>query len=190
MKSQVDAANPVQHVNILRYLLADDGTFPNNALLPLLVYRKVFNSQDSIDENLIKEIFESNGWVNSWKDGVYNYHHYHSTAHEVLAIMKGNARLQFGGPSGVSVFMEQGDVVIIPAGVAHKNIGDDNEFVCIGAYPEGLEYDMNYGKDGERPKADEHIKQVPLPETDPVYGTDGPLIRNWVSQPDQIHDTL
>lgn len=190
MKSQIDTANAVQHINILRYLLADDGTFPNNALLPLLVYRKVFNPSGSTDENTMKEIFESNGWVNSWKDGVYGYHHYHSTAHEVLGIIKGSARLQFGGPSGVSVFLERGDVVIIPAGVAHKNIGDDIDFECVGAYPEGQEYDMNYGKESERPEADENIRQLSFPETDPVYGADGPLIKNWTSQPDQIHDTL
>lgn len=190
MKSQVDVASAVQHINILRYLLADDGTFPNNALLPLLVYRGVFNSPDSTNENTVKEMFESNGWVNSWKDSVYDYHHYHSTTHEVLGIIKGSARLQFGGPTGVSVFLEKGDVVIIPAGVAHKNIGNDNDFVCIGAYPDGHDFDMNYGKEGERPKADERIRELPIPETDPVYGTDGPLIKNWISQPDQIHDTL
>lgn len=182
--------NAVQHINILRYLLPDDGVFPNNSLLPLLVYRKVFQLSATEQESAIKEIFESNSWNKAWTDGVYNYHHYHSTSHEVLAIIKGSARIQFGGPSGVSVFLERGDMVIIPAGVAHKNIGDDNDFTCIGAYPDGTDYDIKLGKEDERPGADENIKQVPLPPTDPVYGADGPLVKNWIAEPDKISEML
>jgi uncharacterized protein YjlB len=182
--------NLVQQINILRYLLPDDGVFPNSPILPLLVYRKAFNIQHAKDEKNVISILENNSWVNSWKGSVYNYHHYHSTAHEVLAIVQGNARIQFGGPSGVSVFLEKGDMVIIPAGVAHKNLGDEQEFVCIGAYPDGQNYDMNYGKEGERPGTDENIRQVPLPETDPAYGAEGPLVKNWIAEPDKISELL
>jgi uncharacterized protein YjlB len=181
MKSLDEAIGAVQHINIIRHLLPDDGTFPNNALLPLMVYRGVFHLPGTEKGKTVEEIFESNGWTNAWRDGVYDYHHYHSTAHEVLGVIHGSARIQFGGPSGISLLLEQGDVVIIPAGVAHKNIGDNIDFVCIGAYPEGQQYDMNYGKEGERPKADENIKNLALPDTDPVYGINGPLLRNWGS---------
>jgi uncharacterized protein YjlB len=176
MKTLDHSIAAIQQVNILRHNLRDDGTFPNNGLLPLLVFKSVLLTSDG---KIVKEIFETNGWENSWEDGIYDYDHYHSTAHEVLAVIKGSARIQFGGPSGISLPVEQGDVILIPAGVAHKCLEADQEFTVVGAYPEGQEYDIMKGKDGERPLADENIKNVPLPLADPVYGIDGPVLKNW-----------
>ena len=87
--------------------------------------------------------------------------------------------MQFGGPSGITQKLHGGDVVIIPAGVAHKNLGASGDFGVTGAYPSGQRWDMCYGKPGERPRVDENIARVPLPETDPVYGADGPLLARW-----------
>jgi uncharacterized protein YjlB len=176
MKSLDDLTTPVQQLNIIRYRLQDDGTFPNNPALPLLIYQQCLSTADG-DE--IEELFESNGWTNAWKDGILDYHHYHSTAHEVLAVFKGEARLQFGGPAGPALSVSKGDVIVIPAGVAHKCIEHENDFTVVGAYPEGQQYDMMKGNAGERPAAEKRIKEVPLPYTDPVYGFDGPLIKNW-----------
>ena len=74
---------------------------------------------------------------------------------------------------------EAGDVIIIPAGVSHKNLDQSPDFRCVGAYPKGQSPDMKYGNPTERPDADERIKKVPLPKTDPVFGKAGPLIRLW-----------
>jgi uncharacterized protein YjlB len=189
-KSLVDATGAVQHINIIRHLLPDDGTFPNNGLLPLLVYRNALHLTSRENADTVTAIFESNSWINAWVDGIFDYHHYHSTAHEVLGVIKGSARIQFGGPSGVSLQLEPGDVVIIPAGIAHKNIGGDDDFQCVGAYPEGQQYDMNYGRTEERPKADENIKKLPIPETDPLYGTNGPLVKNWQSDATILPEVL
>jgi uncharacterized protein YjlB len=185
MKSLTDALQPIQKLNILRHILTDDGTFPNNGLLPLLVYREAFPSLDHGGMGTIKEILETNSWRDSWVDGIYDYHHYHSTAHEVLVVLTGSARVQFGGSNGITLALEKGDVVVIPAGVAHKKINETDGFSCLGAYPEGQQYDMNYGKKGERPETDENIKNVPLPESDPLYGNDGPLVKNWFTEMDQ-----
>jgi uncharacterized protein YjlB len=96
-----------------------------------------------------------------------------------LGIYKGKATVQFGGPGGYIVDVSTGDVVIIPAGIAHKNLGSSSDFVCVGGYPIGQDYDMNYGKDGERPGTDNRIKQVGFPQADPVFGTSGGLIEYW-----------
>jgi len=64
----------------------------------------------------------------------------------VLGVCKGEPLLQLGGENGISLFIQQGDVLIIPAGVAHKNLGKENDLICVGAYPDGRDYDMNYGK--------------------------------------------
>jgi len=181
MKSLATTIQSIQNVNILRPLFPENGNFPNNGLLPLLIYKgAVHVGEDETD--MVKEILESNGWTNAWVDGVYDYHHYHSTAHEVLVVVKGTARVQFGGPNGTTFALENGDVIIIPAGVAHKKVEDADGFTCVGAYPLGQQYDMNYGKKGERPRVDEDIRKVPLPEIDPVYGAGGPLSKNWFSQ--------
>jgi uncharacterized protein YjlB len=177
MKSVDDLTATIQQINIIRHFLSDDGRFPNNARLPLLVLQNALLTSDG---NAVEEIFESNGWVNAWQNGIYDFHHYHSKAHEVLGVIKGTARVQFGGPNGVAVSMNPGDVVIIPAGVAHKFIEGEDDFTVVGAYPEGQLYDVMYGKDGERPAADENIRALSLPASDPVYGTDGPLIKSWL----------
>jgi uncharacterized protein YjlB len=184
MKSLVDDLAPIQNLNIARHMLAEDDGFPNNGRLPLLLYREAVLIRGN-DIATIKEILETNSWTDCWVDGIYDYHHYHSTAHEVLIALSGSARIQFGGPNGISLTFETGDVVIIPAGVAHKKIDDADGFTCLGAYPSGQRYDMNYGKAGERPQADENIRKVSLPENDPLYGNDGPLIKNWFGEADQ-----
>ena|SRR5688572_13598086 len=189
MKSLLETVQPIQKLNIVRHILTADDAFPNNGLLPLLLYRQAFSIAEN-ETDTIKEIFATNRWTNSWVNGIYDYHHYHSTAHEVLVALRGSARVQFGGPNGVTLTFEKGDVVIIPAGVAHKKIDDADGFTCFGAYPEGQQYDMNYGKPGERPTADENIKKVPLPENDPLFGSDGPLIKTWSSGKNESRSAL
>lgn len=184
MNSLVDILSPIQKLNLTRHLLSADGDFPNNGLLPLLHYSSVVNAGGDREADTIKEILETNSWTNSWVNGIYDYHHYHSTSHEVLIILSGSARVQFGGPNGITLAIQRGDAVVIPAGVAHKKLVDADGFSCLGAYPNGQQYDMQYGRPGDRPQTDENIKRVPLPENDPLYGCDGPLIKNWLPEID------
>ena len=167
---------------IISELLKDDGVFPNNEDLPLLVYKGALELSDEKAAETIERIFKSHNWGGAWRNGVYPYHHYHSTAHEVLGVYAGSASVQFGGPEGIELEVTKGDFVIIPAGVAHKNVNQSRDFGVVGAYPQGQSWDMNYGKSEERPKADRNIANVPLPEVDPVYGTDGPLSQYWISK--------
>jgi uncharacterized protein YjlB len=128
---------------------------------------------------VLESLFASNIWENSWRNGIYSFHHYHSTSHEVLGIYAGSAQVQLGGDSGLKLDVRAGDVLVIPAGVAHRNLGSSPDFGVVGAYPEGREWDMNYGRRGERPAADRNIDQVPTPSTDPLYGSTGPLLVEW-----------
>jgi uncharacterized protein YjlB len=179
MKSLDEITAPVQQVTIGRYTLTDSGQFPNNALLPLLTYLQAITVEDKLDSKSVINLLESNGWTNAWENGIYDYHHYHSITHEVLVIISGAVRVQFGGEDGVAVELTAGDVVIIPAGVAHKKLSEDSNFKCVGAYPDGRDYDILKGKPGERPEADENIKRLPIPNADPIYGLSGPLASNW-----------
>ena len=154
---------------------ADDGRFPNSAL-PLLVYRRALPA----DPAAMERAFAAHGWSNAWRDGIFRYHHFHSIAHEVLGIAAGEARVAFGGPSGREVAVRAGDVVVIPAGVAHRNVGQSADLLVVSAYPGGGDYDIRRGDPAEHAAAVRAVAAVPLPDRDPVSGRDGPLRRLWI----------
>ena len=155
--------------------LEDDGTFPNS-VLPLLLYRGAVPG----GAEAIEALFGRNGWPPAWRSAVATYHHYHSTTHECLGVAAGDATIRFGGPQGQSVAVAPGDVVVIPAGVAHMQESASADFMMVGGYPAGApQWDMLRGTPGERPAADATIAAVPLPPSDPVTGPDGALPELW-----------
>lgn len=156
--------------SVERYFLYDDGRFPNSPEFPVLVYRNVLRLPEFFPALFVRNLFARHHWHNSWKDGIFTYHHYHSTTHEVLGFYAGKTQLLLGGDSGIRLRVKKGDVMIIPAGVAHKNLGDKNDIGCVGAYPDGCDYDMKYGVAGERPDADFSIRHVPVPFSHPLFG--------------------
>ncbi len=158
----------------------DDGTFPNNPL-PLLFYRQALASNTKDSASAFEKLFAENDWTNSWRDGVYSFPHYHSTSHEVLGVYSGAANLRLGGEHGKNVEVQAGDVIVIPAGVAHQNISASDDFGVVGAYPGGRDWDLLRGLPGERPKADHNIAGLPMPDNDPIYGGEGPLRKIWKS---------
>jgi uncharacterized protein YjlB len=166
---------------VLSAVLPEDGTFPNNAL-PILLYKQAIQAQGRDPASTFEQTFEANGWGGIWRNGIYDYHHYHATAHEVLGIARGTVKVHLGGPNGKVFDLEAGDVVVLPAGVSHKNVGASDDLLVVGAYPAGQEPDMNYGRPRERPSADENIAGVPRPEADPVFGRGGPLSAHWRSE--------
>ena len=159
-----------------KYYFKDDGKIPNNKL-PLLLYRDALSGKHDAT-NVIK-IFAANNWTNSWDDGIYSYHHYHSTSHEVLGVYAGSALLHLGGESGERLRVKAGDVIIIPAGVGHKKLDASSDFAVVGAYPEGRDWDVLKGEPGERPTADENIASLPIPKSDPLLGIKNGLTRIW-----------
>ncbi len=163
---------------IFTAMLPDDGTFPNSRL-PLLVYPDSPAGATGDLASATERLFVGNKWSGCWRNGVYVYHHYHSTAHEVLGVCQGSGVIQFGGPGGVVVSAKAGDCIVIPAGVAHKLVERSSGFLVVGAYPLGQHYDLCTGRQGERPGTDHNISRVPLPGCDPVRGRGGPLDRLW-----------
>lgn len=156
------------------YTFPDDGQFPNS-VLPLLVYRGALPAEPGEMERA----FGANGWSNSWRNWIFDYHHFHSIAHEVLGIAAGEVKVAFGGPSGKTVTVQAGDVVVIPAGVAHRNMGQSADLLVVGAYPGGADYDIRRGDPAEHAAAARAIPAVPLQDSDPVSGRDGGLCRLW-----------
>ena len=118
----------LQVPHLIAQVLDDDGTYPNNARLPLLIYQAAVRLPQADPAAIFEALFDANGWGGAWRNGVYSFHHYHSTAHEVLGVYRGSARVQLGGENGLAFEVHPGDVVIIPAGIAHKNLGTSGSF--------------------------------------------------------------
>lgn len=174
---QKDTGKPISPKEVLHELIQANGFFPNNPRFPLLLYKQTFVLTNQ--PQAIQELLQQNHWGKSWIGSLYDYHHYHSTTHEVLVMIEGEGTVQFGGDKGKIYEVHQGDVVIIPAGVAHKGLRLSRGFKCIGAYARDVDFDMNYGKAEEHPNVDEHIKDAGLPASDPVFGVHGLLFDYW-----------
>lgn len=165
----------------LRFLFKDDGSVPNNPTLPVLVYRNAVDLKGSIrPEQVVEQSFVAHGWGhNMWRNGIYPYVHYHSMIHEALAIARGRVRLRIGGDRGEELDLATGDVVVLPAGTGHQSLWDGPDLSVVGAYPPQGTYNLCRGSKAEHAKALQTIPLVPLPETDPVHGKEGPLLKLW-----------
>jgi len=159
-------------------IIRPNGSFPNNSKLPVLLYKGVLQLPDEDANITVEKIFETNKWSNAWTNGIYDYHHYHSITHEVLGVISGSCVVALGGSDEKQFNIEKGDVLVLPAGVAHKNIRSTKDFKCVGAYPGGADYDIKRGRPEEKAEAENNIRKVPLPHKDPVYGK-GPLQKLW-----------
>ena len=163
--------------------LTGDDQIPNNQKLPLLVHPKAFSVLNNDLVSTCESLFTANSWQGCWRNGIFSYHHYHSMAHEVLGICMGTAKVQFGGRRGIIFSVSKCDIVIIPAGVGHKNLGASSDLCVVGAYPPNQIPDLCYDKATSNPddrlQIIRNIQRGSLPSTDPVYGTDGPLLKYW-----------
>ncbi len=159
-------------------MFKDDGTVPNNPALPALVYKGAIELGSKRNPDVtIEKMFTANGWGHGqWRNGIYPFVHYHSMIHEA----RGRARVQLGGHGGEVFELAAGDVVVLPAGTGHQKLSGSDDFLVIGAYPPDGTYNLCRGDNPtERDKALTMIPKVPVPESDPVMGKDGPLPQLW-----------
>jgi len=122
-------------MKVTKYQLPQTALMPNSPY-PLLRYRGFKTSGKPSD---FYDLFTQNGWRIQW---IYRYgqtqrSHYHSSAHECMAVLSGTATIRFGvadtsldmddntyGPArengGIEIEAQAGDIFILPAGTAHK----------------------------------------------------------------------
>lgn len=172
-------ADAVKRVEVTCHRFDDDGAIPNHPTLPFVIYPGALNVADRDPAAVCEKVFAGHGWGGAWRDGIFSFPHYHSTAHEVLGIAGGEAEVRLGGEHGLVLTVRAGDVVVIRAGGGHQNLGSSGDLLVVGAYPRGQDADLCYGRPDERPRVLGNIERVPLPSADPVYGADGPLARHW-----------
>ncbi|SHG15385.1 hypothetical protein [Bradyrhizobium erythrophlei] len=162
----------------LTFVFEDDGIVPNNPM-PFLVYKGAIDIANAHPEKIIEGLFGANGWDDMWRNGVYDYLHYHATVHEVLGIARGHARVRFGGDAGKEFEISAGDVAILPAGTGHQCLSASEDFSVVGAYPPGARMHVTRPTPENYRKALKTIPEVRPPKTDPVMGEDGPLVQLW-----------
>jgi uncharacterized protein YjlB len=162
------------------YRFRDDGVVPNHPRWPLVLYRGAVRPDENFDPAAVFEnLFERNGWADAWRDGVYDYLHFHSRIHEVMGVCRGTASVQFGGKQGRKLRVKQGDVIVLPAGTGHQCLSASEDFLVVGAYPARGTYDVCRATPKEHDRALRAVPKVPVPAKDPVYGKDGPLNALW-----------
>ena len=151
------------------------GWVPNNRRFPVIVYRQVLDGPDRA--GAFERLFQTNGWGGLWRNGVYSFHHFHSTAHEILGIAAGQARLMIGGPAGKEIAVQAGDALLLPAGTGHCRLEASNDLLVIGGYPPGQEADLCR----EMPTAEQQamIDELGIPAKDPLKGEAGGLRSLW-----------
>lgn len=151
------------------------GGFPNSPL-PALIYRRLFAPETPDLAARFEALFERHGWPPEWRYGLFDFDHFHSTAHEALGVFRGSARARLGGPAGQEIDLHAGDVLILPAGVGHACLRDEGEFCMVGAYPPGQRWEVERGDPEALEAAKARVAAVALPESNPVGGD---LRRLW-----------
>jgi uncharacterized protein YjlB len=155
----------------LKIHLHKNGSIPNSNL-PVLLYRGILSPNAKGKARTFRKAFKENGWVGLWTDVVFDYVHFHSNAHEVLGIAKGHVSVELGGEGGRTCLLKAGDMLVLPAGVGHRRFYMDEDLAVVGAYPSGQsDYDMK--------RKGRATPEVPIPDTDPFYGAEGPLPHAW-----------
>ncbi|MDV5141262.1 cupin domain-containing protein [Chimaeribacter arupi] len=152
-----------------------------NSPYPVMLYHHVIPPDTADNAAYLEHLFTANGWPPQWRYPVYPFTHFHTTTHEVVGCYAGTARLQLGGEQGPVHEVKPGDVLLIPAGVGHKQLSADKEFMLVGAYPVGFSPDLCRDEPALLSARTKAVQDVPLPKSDPVTGHNEGVLKYWAA---------
>ncbi|WP_312631148.1 cupin domain-containing protein [Pantoea piersonii] len=191
------SSNNPQHL----MLASPSGGVPNNPL-PLIIWPSIAldEMQDEMQNETqnetqeeepdfagwFEQTFARNGWPPSWRYDIFPYTHFHPNTHELLGVAQGWAEVLFGGETGRMVTLRAGDAVLIPAGVGHKQVYASEDFMVVGAYPEGFAPETQRDEPDKLHVAQQQVKEVPLPTRDPFTGKEGAMTDIWMPIADRF----
>ena len=159
-------------------LASPSGGVPNNPL-PLIIWPRVVPEDAEDIAAWFEKTFEQNGWPPAWRYPIFPYTHYHPNTHELLGVAAGWAEVLFGGESGRMVTLRVGDAVLIPAGVGHRQVSASEDFIAVGAYPQGMSPETLRDEPAQLKSSQAQVKNVPLPKQDPFTGREGAMTEIW-----------
>lgn len=151
---------------------------PNNRKLPVVIYRHALRPDSGDLASAFEILFERSDWPAQWRDSIFDYHHFHATAHEVLGVVSGSAEVIVGGPGGRVVKIAAGDALLLPAGTGHCLQSFERHFQVVAGYPAGQQWDIR--REALRPDELAAMEALPFPPRDPIDGEQGPVIEHWL----------
>jgi len=160
-----------------RFILHEKGWMPNNERLPVLLYRGAVEAEGRKAAERFERLFADHGWPPQWRDTIYDYHHFHSTAHEALGVASGYGTLLLGGPGGREIEVRAGDALVLPVGTGHRRLDVSDDFLVVGAYPAGQDWDIC--REAPTDMVRRRMRDLPVPDEDPIAGKAGPLRDHW-----------
>ena len=148
--------------------------------LPLVVYRGPLTFEGAADPAAVfEESFARHGWVNSWRNGIFDFLHFHTPHTRCWASSGAMPRSSSAARKAGRSSFGAGDVAVLPAGTGHRRTACSADLLVVGAYPKGGTYDQPRPTQISHGAAVAAIARTPLPGQDPVYGRDGPLKVLW-----------
>ncbi|SIT47321.1 conserved hypothetical protein [Paraburkholderia ribeironis] len=160
------------------FMLDPHDWVPNNRTLPVVIYRRALSPKSGNLAAAFEILFEHNAWPSQWRNSIFDYHHFHATAHEVLGVIDGSAQVIVGGPGGRVVTIAAGDALLLPAGTGHCLQSFERHFQVVAGYPEGQQWDIR--REALHPEEQAAMERLPFPALDPIDGKHGPLVEYWL----------
>ncbi len=153
----------------LQLKFRDDGYIPNNPNFRFSILEKLCASVANITA-LLEKLFNLHGWGGAWRNGIYDFVHYHPMIHEVYRSSSRFRHASAWRKQGTDVKVSAGDVIVVPAGVGHECLKASKKFLVVGAYPPTGTYSECRGSFQERDQAIKRIRCVGVSDILPLYG--------------------
>ena len=162
----------------LTFVFDDDGLVPNN-ILPLVIYKRAIELAGGDPARAIDELFRANGWDQRWRDGIFDYQHYHATCTRRSASRAATRWCC----SAASTARRSSSTPATSRSCPPAPATSASSPAMISAWSAPTRPAKPW-RSLARPRrtyrrAMETIPLVLPPPSDPVFGQDGPLLRLW-----------